>query len=95
MASVDLAPEGNGGYRLVVDGVDITQAVEAEGFAVRFDRHRGPVVSLSLLPGPTRVSLPDAVLELLTPTANGCPLCGGEPDECERRGTCPPPDFDG
>lgn len=58
------------GAKVVVDGVDITKAVLADGFAVEFKHEPAPhaVVSMQLRVDRLDMDLPEAVLNLIDQT---------------------------
>lgn len=74
--SIRIGPDENDDRdaRVVIDGVDITKAVLAEGFAVDFTRVLGmepypkAVVSMRLMVDRLDMDLPEGVLNLLDTT---------------------------
>jgi len=65
MSKVVLAPVGaNGEYRLTIDGVDISDAVKADGLRLTFATAR-PVLELVMLPESARIELADPVVRVV------------------------------
>lgn len=57
---------GRDEVKVVIDGVDVTKSVLAEGFGVTFDEAgRKPLVHMTLAPTFLDLGLPDAVLDAL------------------------------
>lgn len=72
MAHVQIASEADGGYVVSVDGVDVTHAVLARGFAVEFPPiEDGPaLVHMTVLAETLEVDLPDAIVDALPVVAS-------------------------
>ncbi len=64
MSTVDITPNGSGGYRILVDGVDISAVVRVNGIAVGWNDNR-PQVYVVLQPTELRARLDPAIVEVV------------------------------
>lgn len=71
MAHVQIRPNGRGAYKLMVDGVDISEAVLAESVRIEFDAAARPTLRMSLAADTLDADLVDSVIESMRVTERG------------------------